>query len=284
MFYIQKKIWLMFDFKEVIDFMNIFFREMKANRKSLIIWCISMILFILLCMVKYSGISQTGQSFNDLMAGMPQALIVIFGLSTFNLAEMSGYFGVLFLYFLLIVAIHSSMLGANIISKEERDKTAEFLLTKPVSRNKIVTYKLLAAFVNILILNIVTLVSSLLIVPGYNKGASITSFIVLLMIGMFFVQLMFLFIGSGLGALAKYPKGAASAATGVLLTTYLLSMLIDLNDKLTNLKYITPFKYFEAKQILSDGKLEPVFIALSIIIITVFICLTYTFYKKRDVK
>ena len=264
--------------------MNIFFREMKANRKSLIIWCVCMILFILLCMVKYSGISQTGQSFNDLMAGMPQALIVIFGLSTFNLAEMSGYFGVLFLYFLLIVAIHSSMLGANIISKEERDRTAEFLLSKPVSRNKIVTYKLLAAFVNILIFNIVTLVSSLLIVPGYNKGASITSFIVLLMIGMFFVQLMFLFIGSGLGALAKNPKGAASAATGVLLTTYLLSMLIDLNDKLTNLKYITPFKYFEANKILPSGKLEPVSIVLSIVIIAVFICITYTFYKKRDVK
>ncbi len=264
--------------------MNIFFREMKANRKSLIIWCVSVFLMVVMGMVKYPGIASSGANYSELMGSMPKMFLVLFGMSSLNLAEISGYFGVLYLYFLLMATIHAAMLGANIISKEERDKTAEFLLAKPVSRSSIVTFKLLAAFVNILVFNIVTLVASLLIIPSYNKGASINDTILLFMFGMFFMQLIFLFIGSGLGALVKNPKSAASAATGVLLVSYFLSVLIDLNENVINLKFFTPFKYFEAKNLLANNSLDLVFVALSGVIIVVFIWITYSFYEKRDVK
>ena len=45
-----------------------------------------------------------------------------------------------------MATVHAAMLGADIISKEERDKTAEFLFVKPISRNKIIISKLLGSF------------------------------------------------------------------------------------------------------------------------------------------
>ncbi|GAA3321378.1 hypothetical protein GCM10020331_036950 [Ectobacillus funiculus] len=76
--------------------------------------------------------------------------------------------------------------GATIIVKEERDKTAEFLLAKPISRSGIVTAKLMAACVNLVVLNGITMLTSIQMVSYYSKGATQTHDIIVLMIGMFF--------------------------------------------------------------------------------------------------
>ena len=261
--------------------MNVFIMEMKANTKALIIWCIAMLFMVGSGMSKYDALSGTGQ-INDIMSKLPGALKAIFGLGTFDLSKASGYYGLLFLYLVLMTTIHAAMLGANIISKEERDKTTEFLMVKPISRNKIITAKLLAASVNIIILNIVTLVSSIAIVGYMGKGEAVNGEIEILMAGMFILQVIFMLIGTALAAVIKKPKTAASAATGIILATYLLSTAIDINTKLENLKYITLFKYFEAKNLMASGGFNPVFIVLSSIIIIILLYVTYVFYKKRD--
>jgi ABC-2 type transport system permease protein len=262
--------------------MNIFIREMKAHRKSLIIWCISVVLLIAMGMVKYGAFSKTGESINELMAGIPEAFKVMLGIGFFNLTEVRGYYGVFFFYFVLMAAVHASMLGATIISKEERDSTAEFLLTKPITRSKIITSKLLAVIVNIFIFNITTLVSSIIIVGFYNKGESINKDIVILMIAMFILQIIFMCVGTATAAISKNPKKATGLSTTVLMVTFIISMAIDMNSKLKNLKYFTPFKYFEARKLMLDGGFETIFIILSIVIIAILSGVTYIFYSKRD--
>ena len=262
--------------------MNVFMIEMKAHRKSLIIWCVAMLLMVGSGMSKYDVYSTSGQSINDVMGKLPKVVQAIFGIGAFDLSKASGFYALLFLYLVLMTTIHAAMLGANIIAKEERDKTTEFLMVKPISRDKIITAKLSAAFVNIIILNIVTLISSIAIVGYFSKGESVNSDIVLLMAGMFILQLMFMFIGTALAAVSKKPKTAPAVATGIILAAYLLSTAIDINIKLESLKYFTPFKYFEAKNLIPSGAFEPVYVILSILIIAVSLSTTYVFYRKRD--
>ena len=59
----------------------------------------------------------------------------------FNLTTISGFFGIMFTYFALLLSIAATMWGSDIISKEERDKTVEFSLTLPVTRSRVVTAK-----------------------------------------------------------------------------------------------------------------------------------------------
>ncbi len=262
--------------------MNIFIVEMKAHRKSLIIWAFGIIFMVAAGMGKYVALSSSGQSMNELFSQMPKSLQAFIGVGSFDLSKASGYYGVLFLYLLLMATIHAAMLGADIISKEERDKTAEFLLCKPISRNKIITSKLLAGMMNILIFNIITLASSIVIVAKYSKGEAVSGDIAILMIGMLILQLMFMFIGTAIAAISKNPKTATSISTAVLLITFILSIAIDINSKLESLKYLTPFKYFEAKNLMVGNGFQTGFIILSIIIISATISFTYMFYKKRD--
>jgi len=261
---------------------NIFRREMKANRKSLIIWSIGVIFMVASGMGKYASLGSSGQSMNALMADMPKSLQAIMGIGSFDLTSPIGYYGVLFLYLAVMASIHAAMLGANIIAKEERDKTVEFLLVKPISRNRMITSKLTAALMNLIIINLVTLASSIGMVQKYADGEDVTGNITLLMTGMFILQLIFLLIGTAVAAVFKNAKKANSLSTGILLTFFILSIAIDMNEKLEGLKYFTPFKYYDAKDLLNDGSFDFVYLALSFMLIFILLVATYVFYRKRD--
>lgn len=262
--------------------MNIFMREMKAHRKSLIIWCISMVLLIASGMAKYAGFSSSGLSVNDLIDSMPNSLKAMTGMGDFDLSMAMGFYGVLFFYMVLLATVHAVMLGANIISKEERDKTAEFLFVKPVSRNKVIILKMIASLVNIVILNLATLISSLLMVGNYSNGEAFAGDVIITILGMLILQILFLVVGTSIAAIYKKPKKAASLAAGLLLFTFLLSIAVDLNDKLENLKYLSPFKYFEAKRMMYGGGFDTIFVLLSVAIIAILFTVTVKFYNKRD--
>ncbi|TWD99568.1 ABC-2 type transport system permease protein [Neobacillus bataviensis] len=262
--------------------MNIFLKELKSHRKSLIFWSIGVFLMVLSGMNKYANLYSTEQSMNDVMKDMPKSLQVIMGVGSLDLSKASGYYGMLFVYLLLMATIHAAMLGAGIIAKEERDKTSEFLFVKPVSRAAVITAKLGAALFNIVVFNLVTLVSSLALVAKYSKGEDVNGDITILMAGMLILQILFMVMGSAISALKKKSKKATSLSAGVMLLTFILSVAIDLNEGIKNLKYLSPFKYFEAKNVMYGGGVEPVFVVLSFFLIVAFTSVTYIFYKKRD--
>ncbi|WP_079507410.1 ABC transporter permease subunit [Mesobacillus jeotgali] len=262
--------------------MNLFKRELKANGKSLMIWCVGVIFMVASGMGKYSSLEGTGQSMNTLMADMPKSIQAIMGTGSLDLSTPIGYFGVLFLYLAMMAAIHAVILGSNIIAKEERDKTVEFLLVKPISRTRMITEKLSAALVNILAINLVTFASSVGMVLKYAEGQDIVGDITMLMIGMFILQLIFLAIGTATAAAFKNAKKATSLATGILLLLFISSIAIDLNEKLDKLKFLTPFKYFDARLVLEEGGFEPVYLVLSFSMLVGFTIFTFVFYRKRD--
>jgi ABC-2 type transport system permease protein len=263
--------------------MNLFLREMNANRKSLIIWCIGILFMVISGMSKFEAYSSsTGPSVKELFSKMPKSLQAIIGVQSLDISTAIGFYGMLFSYLLLMAAIHALTIGAAIIAKEERDKTSEFLMAKPISRTQIITAKLAAVLVNVLIFNIVTLILSVSMVHHFNKANEPIQDVYILMAGMLLLQLFFAALGAGIAAVSKKPKRATSLGTAILLLMYILSIGIDISSKISGLKYITPFKYYEAKTVMADGALNPVYVVLSVILVVIFLSVTYLSFKKRD--
>jgi ABC-2 type transport system permease protein len=150
-----------------------------------------------------------------------------------------------------------------------------------VSRSTALTGKLLAGLTNLVIFNLVTLVSSFVFVGYYGKGESVTNEILVLMAGLLFLQLIFFSIGAVVAGTAKKPKSAGTRAMSIMLFTFVLFYLVNLNESLNPLKYLTPFKYFDAAVLMKDG-LDPVFVTLSLVIVVLGIAGTYYFYSRRD--
>lgn len=262
--------------------MNIYLRELKVYRKNVIYWSIGIIMLLWASMIKYQTLNTSGQSISELMKQFPQSIQAIFGLSGFDLTTISGYYGVMFMYMALMVTVHAVIIGSDIISKEERDRTTEFLFVRPISRVKILTSKISAGFTYLVILNLVTWGSSQYLVDYYGKGSMSAGTLAIMMIGLFFLQLIFYFVGVTAAAVLRRPKLAGSVATSVMLFTFLITIFINVNDKLSNLKYLTPFRYFDAKDILSSGHLDPLYVSISLLLIAGMIALTYRNYASRD--
>lgn len=261
--------------------MNIIKRELKSNLKSMIIWSASIIFLISVWMLEFESFAGNLQ-INDLMDSMPQVMLEALGMGDMNIASLGGFISTLSLYLYLILGIHAVLLGSSIIAKEERDRTAEYLFTLPISRKKVVLSKLISSIINLSILNLVTLTATLISSIGYEKDEGFYKFIVLLFLAILIVQLIFLSIGMLVASINKGYKKSGNISVSILMITFVISSLINMVDSVDFLKYITPFKFFDGNYILNEGRMEPLSIVISFLIIGFGIAGTFIFYPKRD--
>ena len=261
--------------------MNIFFRELKANLKSLLIWSFIILLLIMIATAKFSAFAGDPEMLKILDA-MPAAVMDAMNMRTFNLTTLSGFYGLMFIYFGLMGAIAAAMWGSEVISKEERDKTVEFSLVLPVSRGRVVTAKALAALVNCILFVLITWGVSLVAVQSYNPDQVFYDFLALEMQAMLAIELIFLAVGLLLGCAMKRYKLSGSTAVGIILVTYFMSIISAMNENLDFLKYFTPFKYFDAGELFRTGQMDSTYLLLSAAIIVVCVAAGYWIYNRRD--
>jgi ABC-2 type transport system permease protein len=261
--------------------MNIFVRELKANLKSLLIWSVIIALLIMMAVAKFSAFAGDPQSLR-MLDSMPPALLDALSMRAFNLTTLSGFYGIMFIYFALMGAIAAAMWGTDTISKEERDKTVEFSLVLPVSRSRVITAKALAALVNCIAFVLITWGVSLVAVRSYTPDQGFFDFLALEMQGLLAIELIFLAIGLLLGCAMKQYKRSGSTAVAIILVTYFLSIISVMQKDLDFLKYFTPFKYFDAGELFRSGKMDGTYLLITAAIIVVCVAAAYWIYNKRD--
>lgn len=261
--------------------MNIVKRELKSNLKSMIIWSIAIAFLVIIWMIEFESFAGN-PDINKFMESLPEGLFAALGMTNLDISSLEGFISTISTYLYLILGIHAVLLGSSIISKEERDKTAEYLFSMPISRRKVIVGKTASAIIQVIILNIITLIAMLLSVMNYDKGKDFYSFIGTMFLAIFILQLIFLSIGMLVSSVNKRYKKSGNISVGILMITFLISSLINMVDSVDFLKYITPFKYFDASYILQEMSLEAIYIVLSIVIIASGIGGTFIFYPKRD--
>lgn len=240
-----------------------------------------MILLISTAMVEFSGYVGNEEML-EIMDSMPPALLAAFQLEAFNLTTVTGFFGYMFSFFVLLSGVYASMLGSDIISKEERDKTVEFSLTLPIPRWKIITFKIIAAVINCITFVLIIWVTSLANANQYRPDETFYVFMSLGMVALFITQMIFLAVGVFLGCALRRHKRTNALAVSILLGTYFLSIISGLKEDWDFLKYITPFKYFNPAMLLNELKLDVTFLWISVGIIVIALVGGYVTYSRRD--
>jgi ABC-2 type transport system permease protein len=262
--------------------MNMFLHELKAYRKSTVIWTLSLVALMVLFLSMFPSFSKDAEEFKKLLEGFPVELRKAIGLSVDSIATLIGFFSYAFLYLKLAGAIQAMNLGTSILSKETREKTADFLLTKPVTRVQVVTSKLLAAFVSLVITNIVFItatfvMASIVSVDAFNKEA-----LFLIAISLFFLQLMFMALGIVVFAMFPRIKSVITVSLGTVFGFFMLGM-ISSTTKDEALRYLTPFNYFDSAYITKHAGYETSFLITAAIFIIAAVVASYYLYSKKDV-
>lgn len=261
-----------------------FKREWKRNAKSLMIWSAVLGGLVLLTLSIFPQFAEQQKEVTKLLQSLPPAMVKAFGMDQLSIGDLTGYYGVrVYTMTTLLGSVYAAILAANIVAKEENDKTIEFLLAKPITRREILTIKWLVVMVNILILNAVSLLVSFVgfqMAKGYDVSFKA---IYLLTMATVFLHFTFAAVAFLLSTMMRKTRNASSFALGLVFVTYFMSMMSSISDDLSFLKYVSPFKYVDAAPIINELQIDPLYMVLMIVIISVSIVSAYVIYQKKDI-
>ena len=254
--------------------------ELRQGRTSFLIWTASIGFLLAVCVFLFPEMKGQMGSVSDMFASMG-SFTEAFGMDRLNFGTLIGFYAIECGNILgLGGAFFASLCAVGILSKEEKDKTAEFLLTHPVSRVRILTEKLIAVLLQITAMNV--LIYALAVGSIAAVGEEIPwKEISLLHLGYYLLQLEL--AGICFGFSAFLGKGSAGVGMGIAGMMYFMNLIANIADVAEFLKYITPFGYCEGADIVSSGSLDAGLVAIGAVMGLVGIAAAYLNYTKKDI-
>ncbi|MDQ6418825.1 ABC transporter permease subunit [Paenibacillus sp. LHD-117] len=262
--------------------MNMYLYELKAYRNTTLIWTGSIAALVLLMMSIYPSFAKDADAFREVIESMPEAVMKAVGIQLDTIASLLGFYSYIFLYVTLCGSIQAMHLGASILSKETREKTADFLLSKPVTRGAVFASKTLAALTLLLLTNAVFFAASSLIASAVKLESFDYGTFALISLSLLLIQLVFLAIGIAAALLLPRMRTVLPVTLGTVFAFFIISF-IGATTGDGKLRYLTPFQYYDRAYIMEHSGYEPEFIAASAVIIVACTAFGILRYLKRDV-
>jgi ABC-2 type transport system permease protein len=263
--------------------MNIYRLEVKMQLRSAVTWSVAVAALILVFVSLFSSFAKDAALLNEMMANFPEELLTAFGMNGVDLSTILGYFGLAFLFVQVCLAIQAANYGFGLVSVEEREWTADFLLTKPVGRAQILTSKLVAALSGLMITEIVVWIASIVCINLFKGDATYEPGVLfLLLLSVVPFQLFFLSVGLVVSLLVKRVRSVTPYAMALGFGMYILGVFGDMLGE-SALETITPFKHFEPNTIIQRGAYDLPLVLISVIVILISLVASYVLYTRRDI-
>jgi ABC-2 type transport system permease protein len=264
---------------------NLFLKEIRRNASSLMIWMIVITLLITLTMSVYRTFMENQSKIAGMLSLIPKGALQFKGISNFDdlLSVLGFYAANNVIYMMVLGSIFAIVLSSNILLKEEYDKTAEYLLTRPLTRREIFVSKLAVLSLNVFLLNLVTALAGFICMELVKKGPfSIRAFLILSMYTLL-LNTLFGAIGLFLSTLVKRAKPITTFSIGLVLIFYFIYTLSKITESAAKIGYLSPFRYANVDAINPAYTLDlwrlSYFIGISLLLTG----LSYRLYNRKDI-
>jgi ABC-2 type transport system permease protein len=263
--------------------MNIFRQEFEMHTRSVITWSVAVAALLFVFVSLFSSFAKDAALLNEMMDNFPPELLTAFGMNGIDLATVLGYFSFVFLFAQICLAIQAANYGFGLVSIEEREWTADFLLTRPVRRTQILSSKLLAALSGLFITDVVVWISSFAFINLFKAGGTYQAGpLLLLLLSIVPFQLFFLAVGLVVSLLVKRVRSVTPYAMALGFGMYVLSVFGDMLGE-SVLENITPFKHFDPNYIVQHDGYDVPLVLVSVAAIVISLVASYALYTRRDI-
>jgi ABC-2 type transport system permease protein len=231
----------------------------------------------------FTVFGEQSEMMNEMLSKMPEEFLIAFGMNNMNYGTVLGYISFFFLFIQLCLAIQASNFGFGLVSIEENEMTADFLLTKPVSRTKIMTSKLLAAISSLLLTDLFFWASIFISISIFAEGREYSMPpMILLLFSVVIFQLFFFSVGLMISLLVKRVRSVTPYSLGLAFGAYVLSAFSGVFGDV-KLEYITPFKHFESGFIVDNAAYNTPLVLINVAVTIISLTVAYWLYLRRDI-
>ena len=258
-------------------------REFKVNFKSFITWLTILLIIFLIVYLIYPYIitDEIMKSIDEMMKIFPEGVLKAFNMDITSISSAYGWFkSEGFTFILIILGIYSSLLGSNILLKEEDDKTIEYLSFLPIKRSKIVTSRIITGMSYIFIMVIIFGLfnyGSLLLNGAFNQKEFF-----LLSMSPIFVMIPLFAISLFISTFFHNSKKVIGIPLGIVFISYILNVLSEISEKVRFLKYISIYTLADIRNIIDSCSINIILVIISFVITVIFIVFTYIRYNKKE--
>lgn len=263
--------------------MNMYLQELKSLRKSAILWTCVMIALAAIFLSVYPSMANDALDFKKLLGNYPPTVRAMLGINLDLITSVLGFYSMVFSFIVLCGAIQAMNIGVSILSKESRERTADFLLVKPVSRSLIVSSKLLAAFTIILATDVVFYAATLILANTVTTADYSSKLFFLINLTIFFIQLIFLAVGMAVSVFFTKLKNVLPISLGVVVGLYMIGALIATGKDDDPARFISPFQYFDNTYIIQNAAYETPYLIAGAVIVVVAVAVSYLVYMRKDI-
>jgi ABC-2 type transport system permease protein len=221
----------------------------RDQRRSLSLWALALAAISAMYIAFYPAIG--GTAMTDMISTMPEDLVVAMGYDRIGTAPgyiTSTVYGLLGPILLLVFAI---LTGARLIAGEEEDGTLELELTSPVERRRVYTERLVALWLDVLVLVTVLTVVSYGLVVALDIDVGLT-FLLAGSTGLYLLVIGMGTIAFGIGAIT----GRRAVALGVAAALAVLAFILDAIGPIVPAGWMTavsPFSWYLENEPLANG-------------------------------
>ncbi len=255
--------------------------ELKQGRLSLLIWTASIGFLLAVCIFLYPEMKEDMDSISDMFASMG-SFSAAFGMDQIDFGTLPGFYAVECGNILgLGGAFYAALCSISILSKEEKDHTAEFLLTQPVSRIRLVLEKLAAVFLQLILMNLVLFALAAISIAAIGEALPIRE-LILLHGAFLFLQLELAAICFGISAFIR--RGGLGIGLGIAAILYFLNLIANIAKSAEFLRFITPFAYADGADILASHSLDAGLLALGFTYGALGIAVACIKYCRKDIR
>jgi ABC-2 type transport system permease protein len=261
--------------------MTLIRHELKQGWKALLIWTLAIGAFIVICLFMYPEMKSQMDSVTSIFSSMG-AFSSAFGLDTLDFGSLKGFYGIECGNILGIGgALFAALLGIGALANEEKNGTAEFLLTHPRSRAEIVTAKLASVLIQVTALNIAVWLMAVGSTAAIGEAVPWKEF-TLLHLAYYLLQVEIACVCLGLSAFLW--KGGMGIGLGLAIALYFMNIIANLTSSADFLKYITPFGYADSSEIFNKGALDTCKLLIGLALAAAGVVLAYWKYSKKDIR
>jgi ABC-2 type transport system permease protein len=264
---------------------NLLLMEIRKNLASLIIWTTIITVLISLTMSFYGTFMENQSKIAGMLTIIPKGALQFKGVSNFNdlLSVLGFYSANNVVYMMVLGSIFSIVLSSNILLKEEYNKTAEYLLTRPISRSEVFVSKTSVILLNIFLLNLVTALAGFISMELVKKGPfSLNAFLILTFYTLL-LNILFGAIGLFLSTLVKRAKPITTLGIGLVLICYFIYTISRITVSASSIGYLSPFRFANVDAINPAYRLDPWHLAYFIGFTLLLTILSYRLYLRKDI-
>ena len=260
--------------------MTLLKHELKPGSRTLAIWTASIGFLIAICLFLFPEMKGEMDGVSDMFASMG-SFTAAFGMDRLNFGTLIGFYAVECGNILgLGGAFFASLIAVSALAKEEKERTAEFLLSHPVSRVSVISSKLAALVIQIVVMNAVIFALSAACIAAIGEEPAWKE-ICLLHLAYFLLQLELAGICFGISAFLR--RGSLGIGLGIAAMMYFLNIIANISEKAEFLKVITPFGYAEGADIVSNGSLDGKLVLIGMAFALIGVAAAYWWYSRKDI-